>query len=322
MKERRKNRAAESGAVQPALGGYQKGSGATSPRRFTCEDLEHLLQLIVDELHLGADDDLAGVLARADDACGAGSLDGLFIHGGVVLDLKAQAGGAVLDVLDVALAAHGSQDARGDLGVVVVGQDHLLLGVGVLVVVLTAGGLEVEGLDQGVEDHEEDDSGADAQRNDHPGLFSGRQRSGEDQVGRAGREGEASPEAGVVGDDGEDAVQGGVHHIQGEGHEHEGELERFGDAADEGADGGRDQQAGGGLLVLGGGDHGGGGGRHAEHHAGEEAGHVHAEAPGDVRAGLAGPEVGQVARPMVSNQKTLFRAWCIPMGISRRLKKA
>ena len=27
-------------------------------------------------------------------------------------------------------------------------------------------------------------------------------------------------------------------------------------------------------------------------------------------------------RPMVSNQKTLFRAWCIPMGISRRLKKA
>ena len=27
-------------------------------------------------------------------------------------------------------------------------------------------------------------------------------------------------------------------------------------------------------------------------------------------------------RPMVSNQNTLFRAWCMPMGISRRLKKA
>src|SRR5699024_6366427 len=125
-----KKGAAESRAVRPALGGYERGDGATSPRRFTWEWdewggdgsesrplSEHLLQLIVNELHLGSDDDLAGVLAGTDNAGSTCILNGLFINSGVVVDLETQTGCAVLNILDVALAAHSCQDARSDLGV-------------------------------------------------------------------------------------------------------------------------------------------------------------------------------------------------------------
>ena len=99
--------------------------------------LQHLLQLIVDELDLGADHDLAGVLAGTDDARSARSLDGLLVHSGAVLHLKAQAGGAVIDAGHIALAADGCQHAAGDLGKVVVGQLDVGLG-GFAVLVLTA----------------------------------------------------------------------------------------------------------------------------------------------------------------------------------------
>ena len=32
-----------------------------------------------------------------------------------------------------------------------------------------------------------------------------------------------------------------------------------------------------------------------EHHAGEESGHIHAQAPGHVSGGVSGPEVGEIA---------------------------
>ena len=57
-----------------------------SPARFHFKrkSSEHLLQLVVDELDLGADDDLACVLAGADDACSTCSLDSLLIDLSVV----------------------------------------------------------------------------------------------------------------------------------------------------------------------------------------------------------------------------------------------
>ena len=129
-----------------------------------------------------------------------------------------------------------------------------------------------------------------------------RQRIGEDQVGRAGREEEARAETGEVGDDGEDAVQGRVHDVQREAQEHEAELKRLGNAADKGAQRGRGDQADRSLPVLGGVHHRERRTRDAEHHAGEEAGHIHAEAPvnhfaggADIAGDVARPVVGQIA---------------------------
>ena len=84
--------------------------------------LQHLLQLIVDELDLGSDDDLASGLAGADNAGSTSSLDGLLVDSSAVLDLKAQTSGAVVNVGNVALAADSSQNAGGDGGEVVVGE--------------------------------------------------------------------------------------------------------------------------------------------------------------------------------------------------------
>ena len=83
---------------------------------------QHLLQLVVHELHLGADDDLASVLAGTDDTGSTGSLDSLLVNLSVVEHLKAQTGCAVTNVLHVLLAADSSQHSRSDFGVVVVSQ--------------------------------------------------------------------------------------------------------------------------------------------------------------------------------------------------------
>ena len=71
--------------------------------------LQHLLQLIVDELDLGSDDDLASGLAGADDTGSTGSLDGLLVDSSAVLDLKAQTSSAVVNVGNVALAADSTR---------------------------------------------------------------------------------------------------------------------------------------------------------------------------------------------------------------------
>lgn len=138
------------------------------------------------------------------------------------------------------------------------------------------------------------------------------------------------------GDEHRDGGEQRVHHVQREGGEHEGELQRLGDTGEERGERTGEHQGSGGLLVL------GLGvlvdrectGRQAEHHDREEAGlvdagDVHAErveaAGGDDRA------TGRSALPqnlpmslMLArlNQNTLFSAWCRPVGISRRLKKA
>ena len=55
-------------------------------------------------------------------------------------------------------------------------------------------------------------------------------------------------------------------------------------------------QTDGGLLVLSGLDHSQSSTGNTEHHAGEEAGHIHTKAPAHISAGLTCPEVGQVAQ--------------------------
>ena len=59
-------------------------------RTETCSEgcLQHLLQLIIHELHLGADDDLASGLVGADDTGSTGSLHSLLIHSGGGIDLQ------------------------------------------------------------------------------------------------------------------------------------------------------------------------------------------------------------------------------------------
>ena len=215
----------------------------------------------------------------------------------MILDLEAQTGRAVVNVGNVALAADSSQDTGSDGGEVVVGEGDVgLSSLGVLV--LTAGGLQVELDDSELEHQVEDNESGDAQRDDHPGIVSSGQAGGEDQVGSTGGEAEACAEAGVVGDDGEDAVQGSIDNIQGEAEEHEAELERLGNAADEGADSSGNNQADSSLLVLGSLDHSQSSTGDTEHHAGEEAGHVHAEVPINtiLTGDIASPEVLQITQ--------------------------
>ena len=132
-----------------------------------------------------------------------------------------------------------------------------------------------------------------------------RQGGGEDEVGQARGEAEAGAEAQRDGDGGEDAVERGVHHVQREREEHERELERLGHAAQHRADGSGANQADGGLALggLGGLDHRDGSAGDTEHHAREEAGHVHADGPvdhGAVGHGVAlherAPVRGQIAQ--------------------------
>ena len=157
---------------------------------------------------------------------------------------------------------------------------------------------------------------------DHPGVGSSREASGEQEVGSTSGEAEAGTETNKVGDDGEDAVQGSVHDVEREAQEHEAELEGLGDAADEGADGSGDNQADSSLLVLSGLNHSQGSTRIPNIMQGKKP---------DMyipRLHLTSAEVSPAQkwvrspRPMVSNQNTLFRAWCRPVGMSRRLRKA
>lgn len=146
--------------LTPARGGFDKGNQTFTER---CRKLQHLLQLVVDKLNLGSDNDLASGLAGADNAGSTSSLDGLLVDSSAVLDLEAQTSGAVVNVGNIVLAADSSQNAGGDGGEVVVGEGDVgLSSLGILV--LTAGGLQVELDDSELEDQIEDNESGDAQR--------------------------------------------------------------------------------------------------------------------------------------------------------------
>ena len=65
--------------MAPAQGGRYGRNQNSRKKTAGKKLLQHLLQLIVDELDLGSDDDLASVLARLDDTGSTGSLNGLVI---------------------------------------------------------------------------------------------------------------------------------------------------------------------------------------------------------------------------------------------------
>ena len=188
---------------------------------------------------------------------------------------------------NVLSAAQTFQNDLGHGGVVVVGQLDLHLALSV--VVLTAGGLQIELLDGEVKHQEEHHKGGEAQGEDQPGIGVSGQESREEQVGGAGGEHEAGPEVQSHSDGGEDAVEQSVDNIEREGQEHEGELEGLGNAAKESTDGGGAHDADGVLFLgaLGVLDHGQSSAGDTEHHAGEEAGHVHTNGPVGVLGDLA-----------------------------------
>ena len=117
-----------------------------------------LLELFVYKLNLGSDDDLHSGLARADDTGGTGGLDLSLVDQQAVLHFQTQTGDAVIDGGDVLLAAQAFQNDGSHCGVVVIGQLDLHLAV---LIVLTAGGLQIPLLDGKVEHGEEHGEGSD-----------------------------------------------------------------------------------------------------------------------------------------------------------------
>ena len=88
--------------------------------------LQHLLQLVVHEMNLGADDHLARVLAGTDDTGSTSGLDSLLVHLGVILDLKAQTACAVTNFLHVLLAADSSPNLVHDVEISVASNPEFL----------------------------------------------------------------------------------------------------------------------------------------------------------------------------------------------------
>ena len=84
---------------------------AAAPIALLCD----LLELLVDELNLGSDDDLNRGLARTDNAGSAGGLNLLLVNQQTVLDFQSQTSDAVVDGGNVCLlyTSPSPRDQRG-----------------------------------------------------------------------------------------------------------------------------------------------------------------------------------------------------------------
>ena len=257
--------------------------------------LHEFLKLIRNELYLRANDDLYSSLARTDDARNASRLDFLLVYEQGILDLQTQTGDAVIYACDICRTAQAFQDDLCNRRKVIVCEFNLAF-VNRFVIILTTRSFEVQGGDHDAEDQIEDDECCNAERDDEQGLSCRRQACREDQVGQTGREREAGTEAQTNGNRREYAIEQGINNIQYGSEEHECELKRLGNAADERAQCSSAQQAGSDLLLvgLGGVNHSQCSAGDTEHHAGEEAGHVHTEAVAVGRSGSASPELTEV----------------------------
>ena len=221
-----------------------------------------------------------------------------------------QTGGAAVHVREVRLAAQALEDqGRGGVGVTArrgsgaVGA-HAGLGLevgageelGLLVVVLTAGGLEVHLGNHEVEGEvvQEEVDHAHDHHPDPVGLGVALEDAEEGQVDEAAGEGHAHAHVKDVhqhvGQAGVDAVD----RVHGGGHKEEGEFQRLGDAGEHGGQGGGDQKAAGDLPLfgLGGPVHSQGGAGQAEDHEGELARHKAGGRDGEDLGGL-GSQLGE-----------------------------
>ena len=165
------------------------------------------------------------------------------------MDSAAQAGGAAVHIGDVGSAAQALGDGGGHLvlptrflpGVVV----GLGVQLGLLVALLPAGSLEVKLLDEEGEhevvDQEEHNAQGDNQQ--PAGLFIALEDAEQGQVNEAAGEGQAHGNVEDVAEHIGKARKHGADDKQHRGHKQEGELQRLGDAGEDGGESGRQEQA-------------------------------------------------------------------------------
>ena len=262
-----------------SLGGGADGGGRRG--------LHEVHQIGLDDRHLRSVNDLDAV-ALMHHAGGAGAFQHRVADLGGVDDRHAQTGGAAVHIGNVGLAAETLQNLGGN-GVAhrragAVGADAglgLEVGageqLGLLVVVLTAGGLEVALGDHEVEGEVVQEEVGDA-HHDHPqpvGLGVALHDAEQRQVDQAAGEGHADAHVENVHEHVGKARVDAVYHIHGGGHEQEGELQRFGDAGEHGGQRRGDEQAAHHLTLfrLGGAVHGQRRAGQTEDHQRELAGH-------------------------------------------------
>ena len=112
-----------------------------------------LVDLVKHELHGGAHDDLHVLFGGVDDAGNPGALDSGVIDKRAILHTHAQAGGAVVQGIDIVLAAETLDDAGGGSGGLIIACGGIVVFRGVLVIA-AARGLQVKPADEVVEYNE------------------------------------------------------------------------------------------------------------------------------------------------------------------------
>ena len=124
-----------------------------------------------------------------DDAGDGGALDYGVVDKRAILDAHAQARGAVVQGVNVVLAAEAFDDARGIGCGLVIAADGIRRVVGFILA--AARGLEVEPADEEVEDDEVEEEEAHAHHHQHVPLVGQRVLGGEQHIHETGGETEA-----------------------------------------------------------------------------------------------------------------------------------
>ncbi len=232
--------------------------------------------LVLQPVRLGAEDGL-DVVADLDHARCTQRPQRSGVHGSLVHHLDPQPGDAGIDGLEVVRAAEGGNEPVRPRGRSVrigdvVGAGHRPIRV-VQPRVASRGEQVPPGdreAEQRVVEEEEHHTHHDQQRD----VLRRRGRAVEEQVDQAGREREAEVDVEGVRQGQGEAGEHRVDHVEGEGDEHERELEGLGDAGEEGRQPGGGEDADGQLLLV--------GARHVDH---RECGSGEAEHQDRVEAG-------------------------------------
>ena len=201
---------------------------------------------VIDKLDFGAHDDLDRLLCRSHHTGGGGFADEGFIDKRSVVDVCAQPGGAIVDGVDVVLAAKPLNDLLGGMGIGVVSAAFRCprtrdIGKGIEArtaifrfIVIASGGFDVKQADERVEDAEVGEEVDNAHHQQHPPLIGQRVLRGEQEVHRTGTKSEAGGPAHGRSNRQRDTGKDGVHQVQQRCEEHEGEFQRLGDTGEKG----------------------------------------------------------------------------------------
>ena len=241
--------------------------------RVELQSLQIIFHSLADIRDLQAKDDL-NVIALLNDAGIGGLVDQLILHQGNVFDIDTQAGEAVFHGVDIVLAAQAFHNVLSVIAAVEGLGRGLVLG-GLLQVILTAGSLVVELLDQEAEQEEVDQDLNNTQQQ-HNGPLGALHTGG--QVHQDGSQHIAAAECGNAANlqqDDEQAGDAGMQDIQHGSDKDEHEVQGLRDGGQAGGDDQGNDGSGGALLVVGMGsvDEGSADTDVAEH-LGEANGHV------------------------------------------------